>query len=153
MKAAELGIHGTALQAAQEFEARYPKVPFTRGRSTVAGQARAMSQNVVVNRKWTAETYKKPLCAAAAACQKWVDANPLATTEAQVEAGLAAVLATFSDAELFKLSCHLSGEAFDAQPDADKEKDDFLRALAVKYGGKFLDMEGGLKRRHWQARP
>lgn len=153
MNVSQLGLRGVALQAAWEFSKRYPGTVFTSGRRSVTDQARAMASNAAVNRKWIEQTYKKPLCAAAKACQAWVDANPIAKTKEQIAAGLEAVLKTFSDAELAKLSCHLSGDAFDVEPDGMTEKDEYLNELATKHGGKFLDKEGGLKRRHWQARP
>ncbi len=153
MKVNQLGLRGTALQAAQDFERRYPDAVFTSGRRGVADQARAMAQNVASNRQWIAETYKKPLCAAARALQDWVDRTPHANAVSDLTVGFVAILQTFSDDELGKLTCHLSGDAFDAQTDGDLSKDAFLQSLAAKYGGKFLDKEGGLKRRHWQARP
>lgn len=148
MKADQLGLRGTALQAARDYEARYPDVVFTSGRRSLQDQARAMAQNVVVNRQWIGQTYK-----AAGKLQAWVDAHPEAKSHASTEAGLLSVLQGMTDDERARVSCHLSGDAFDVKPDNDKGKDDYLKSLAVQYGGKYLDTEGGLRRRHWQARP
>lgn len=148
MKADSLGLQGTALLASREYETRYPDVVFTSGKRDLADQARAMAQNVAQNRQWIGQTYK-----AAGKLQAWVDANPGAKTMGAIEAGLLSVLHKLTPAELDKISCHLSGGAFDIQPDEDVAKDDYLKTLAVKYGGRYLDKEGGLKRRHWQARP
>lgn len=55
--------------------------------------------------------------------------------------------------ELAALSLHLSGDAFDAQPDkARPEIAKWLHAEAIARGGKFIENEGGLWRWHWQAR-
>lgn len=151
MKVTQLGLRGSALQAALEYEHKYPDAVFTSGRRQIADQARAMGQNTVLNRKWIVQTYKSSV--GARACQAWVDTNPLATTASQLAAGIEGTLKTLSDSDLALLSCHLSGDAFDVQPDGDFDKDEFLKALAVKYGGKFLEKEGGLRRRHWQAKP
>ena len=48
-----------------------------------------MASNVVKNRKWIAQTYKES--DARAACQKWVDDHPAATTQAEIQAGLLSV--------------------------------------------------------------
>src|SRR5207244_8004636 len=97
------------------------------------------------NRKWIEQTY-----AAAASLQKWVDDHPKATTVDDIAAGLKETLDGMTEAARGGVSKHLSGEAFDVQPqtkDAEKIKAD-MRALPGVT--KFLDQEGGLVRWHAQ---
>ena len=107
-----------------------------------------MASNVVKNRKWIVQTYKPT--PVSAACQKWVDENPQATSSAAVAAGLLAVLNGFADTDLRRLSKHLSGDAFDVQPvmqNAEAIKADILALAGLD---KFLEKEGGLIRWHAQ---
>lgn len=144
----ELNLRGTAKDAAYQLRAKHPGIVFTSGRRDKADQARAMASNVVKNRKWIVQTYKPT--PVSAACQTWVDDNPQAKSAADIAAGLVTVLNGFPDAELRRLSKHLSGDAFDVQPvavDAESIKAD-IRALSGL--DKFLDKEGGLVRWHAQ---
>jgi len=126
----------------------HPSVTFTSGRRNKAEQASAMASNVVKNRNWIEETYlASPL---RTRCQDWVDAHPDKKTQAEIAEGLTGVFDAATDAELGKLSKHLSGEAFDVQPvtvnaDAIKKTIRELDGLS-----KFLDKEGGLVRWHAQ---
>jgi hypothetical protein len=143
-----LALNDTAKQAAYTLKAKHHEITFTSGRRDKADQARAMASNVVKNRKWIVRTYKPT--PVSAACQKWIDDNPQATSSAAIQAGLVSVLNKFGDPDLRKLSKHLSGDAFDVQPvtqNADQIKAD-IRALAGL--DKFLDKEGGLIRWHAQ---
>jgi hypothetical protein len=143
-----LDLAATAKMAAYALKRAHPSVIFTSGRRNKRDQARAMSENVVLNRKWIEQTYAKTL--ASDNCQKWVDDNPDKTTQQEIEAGLARVIDALPDAELARLSKHLSGEAFDVQPvseDAEQIKATIRSLLGLKV---FLDMEGGLIRWHAQ---
>ncbi len=143
-----LDLSGTAKKAAYELKKAHPSVTFTSGRRNKGDQARAMAENVVLNRKWIEQTYAKST--ARDNCQKWVDDNPDRKTQEEIEAGLASVLDALTDAELAQLSKHLSGEAFDVQPvTADAEK---IKATIRSLSGlkKFLETEGGLVRWHAQ---
>jgi len=138
----------TAKIAAYALKKAHPDVEFTSGRRNKRDQARAMSENVVLNRKWIEQTYAKTT--ARDNCQKWVDDHPDKQTQEEIEAGLASVIEALPDAELAKLSKHLSGEAFDVQPvTVDAEK---IKATIRSLPGQnvFLDMEGGLIRWHAQ---
>ncbi len=151
MRANQLGLKGEALKAAQAFERAFPEAVFTSGNRSTADQARAMAQNAAQDRGYIKETYAKPLCLVARALQSWLDKNPTLTSVEDLRNGFLAILLTFSDSELHKLSSHLSGGAFDVQPDDDEAKDTFLENEAKQRGGKFIRREGKLKRRHWQA--
>src|SRR5262249_62141138 len=74
-----LDLAPVARAAAYELKRLHPGVVFTSGRRDTTGQARAMASNVVKNRKWIVQTYKAS--EACAACQKWVDDHPEATTQ------------------------------------------------------------------------
>jgi hypothetical protein len=126
----------------------------TSGRRSVAEQAHAMATNVVLNHKWIEETYSdSPV---SEACQAWVDEHPHRAKEvAECAEGLLGVLHGFSDPDLRHLSWHMSGDAFDCEPDGD---DDHLKVLheivaeCAASGGtaKLLTEEGGLTRWHLQ---
>lgn len=143
-----LHLAATARAAAYALKLAHPGVAFTSGQRSKEDQARAMSANVVSNRKWIEQTYaKSPLCEK---CQEWVDANPDKKTAVEIADGLLSVFNTFADADLGKFSKHLSGEAFDVQPvtkDAEAIKTT-IRGLAGL--SKFFDTEGDLVRWHAQ---
>ena len=143
-----LNLRGAARRAAYALKKAHPSVKFTSGRRGKEDQARAMASNVVSNRKWIGETYRAtPI---SAACQKWVDANPGKKTQAEIAEGLVSVMAATTDAELAKLSKHLSGDAFDVQP-VEKDAEAIKKTIRGLDGlEKFLDKEGGLVRWHAQ---
>src|SRR5438067_216314 len=142
-----LDLAATAKAGAQALKKKHPGISFTSGRRNVAKQAHAMASNIVSgkDRKWIEKTY-----ASAAALQKWVDDHPKATTVDQISKGLEDTMNGLSAADLGKVSKHLSGEAFDVQPqeeDAAAIKKD-IKALSGLT--KFLEKEGGLVRWHAQ---
>lgn len=143
-----LDLSVVARIAAYELKKKHPSVQFTSGRRDKQEQANAMAANVVLNRSWIQQTYAHS--AARDACQKWVDDNKDQRTTDQIATGLRKVLDGLTDAQLARLSKHLSGDAFDVQP---VEKD----AIAIKNTirglpglDKFLEKEGGLVRWHAQ---
>jgi hypothetical protein len=143
-----LGLVETARAAAYALKKNHPTIKFTSGRRNKDDQARAMAQNVVLNRKWIEETYGKSK--ARDACQKWLDDHPDKTTQDAIEAGLQSVLDGLTDAEVRRLSKHLAGEAFDVKPvrkDAETIKATIRGLPGLK---KFLEKEGGLVRWHAQ---
>lgn len=143
-----LDLSPAARHAAYLLKQAHPDVIFTSGRRNRRDQARAMSENVILNRKWIEQTYAPNL--ASANCQRWVDENPDKTTQEEIEEGLANVIFSLPEGELAKLSKHLSGDAFDVQPveeGAEQIKATIRRLPALKV---FLDMEGGLIRWHAQ---
>lgn len=144
-----LGLRGYALMGARALKAAHPSVVFTSGKRNATDQARAMAANVALNRQWIAQTYK--ISVARHACQQWVNAHP-GTTRAQIEAGLLGVFATLPDAELLKLSRHLTGDAFDVEP---VPNGDAIKSCIRDLPGLdcFLEREGGLTRWHAQFHP
>ncbi len=142
-----LGLAKTAKEAAKTLKKKHPDILFTSGRRTVAQQAHAMASNIVQsnNRQWIKRTYQS-----AAKLQKWVDDNPKATTVDDIAEGLETVLNTMADSDQAKISKHLSGEAFDVQPQ-DKDAEAIKKDIQALPGiTKFLDKEGGLVRWHAQ---
>ena len=143
-----LKLRGAAREAAYALKRAHPSVTFTSGRRSKDDQARAMASNVVKNRKWIEQTYKPGVVCKA--CQQWVNDHPEATTKELIAKGLASVMNAASDADVGKVSKHLSGDAFDVQPvsvNAEAIKTT-IRGLAGL--DKFLDKEGGLVRWHAQ---
>lgn len=122
-------------------------VVFLSGRRTVAAQAEAMAGNVLLNRRWIEQTYAPS--AQRAALQGWVDANPAAATKTDVAAGLAGVMADWSDAEKLKVSRHMAGLAFDLKSLTGTEGMAVRQTIAaLPHLRRFLDKEGGLVRWH-----
>ena len=143
-----LDLAPVARTAAYALKRLHPEVVFTSGRRDKVGQARAMAANVLRNRQWIVQTYlASPVCTA---CQKWVDENPAALTQDAIQQGLIGVFDSIGEAELGRISKHLSGEAFDVQPVAGNA--DAIKASIRALAGltKFLDREGGLERWHAQ---
>ena len=142
-----LDLTATAKAAAKDLKKKHPDITFTSGRRNVSEQASAMASNIVSgkDRKWIEKTY-----ASAASLQKWVDDNPKAKTVDEIAKGLEETMNGMAESKLSQVSKHLSGEAFDVQPqdkDADAIKTD-IKALSGLT--KFLDKEGGLVRWHAQ---
>lgn len=143
-----LHLSDTAKAAAYALKDAHPAVVFTSGRRDKHSQAHAMASNVVSNRDWIKETYLPS--EVSSACQQWVDDNPDQTSLDEITAGIEGVFDSMSDAQLAKISKHLSGDAFDVQPvtaNADAIKAT-IRGLAGL--SKFLEKEGGLVRWHAQ---
>lgn len=143
-----LQLRGAARKGAYALKRAHPSVKFTSGRRNKDDQARAMASNVVSNRKWIGQTYRAGVVSSG--CQKWVDDNPAATTKEAIAAGLLTVMNAASDADLAKLSKHLSGDAFDVQP-VEVNAEAIKKSIRELDGlDKFLDREGGLVRWHAQ---
>lgn len=143
-----LHLAATAKRAAYALKKAHPTIVFTSGRRNKADQARAMAGNVVANRQWIKQTYADTK--ASRECQNWIDSHPAVRTKEEIAAGLLSVLNGLTDAEIGRLSKHLSGEAFDVQPveqNANEIKATIRRLLGLT---KFLDREGGLVRWHAQ---
>lgn len=147
MRAEDLGLAEPARTAALALQSRFPTVVFTSGRRGVDDQARAMASNIVHNRQWIAQTYLD-----AQVLQDWVNANPEATSQGDIAHGLAAIMASWSDAQKARVSKHFSGQAFDVQPVAGT-LGDRIKAFIPGLPGvkKFLTTEGGLIRWHVQT--
>jgi hypothetical protein len=143
-----LDLSAVAKKAAYELKEKHPSVHFTSGRRDKQEQGHAMAANVVLNRNWIKETYVQS--AARDACQKWVDENKDKKMTDKIAAGLKKVLDGLTDAELARLSKHLSGDAFDVQP-VDTDAGEIKKTIRGLPGlDKFLEKEGGLVRWHAQ---
>ena len=143
-----LDLRGNARSGAYALKKAHPSVKFTSGRRNKEDQARAMASNVVHNRKWIEDTYVSTTISKD--CQKWVDDNPDKKTQDEIAAGLLSVMNAASDADLGKLSKHLSGDAFDVQP-VETNADAIKKTIRGLPGlDKFLEKEGGLVRWHAQ---
>ena len=142
----KLSLGPVARAAAYELKQKHPQVIFTSGRRGKADQARAMSQNVVLQRDWIRMTYA--VNKVSTACQAWVEAHPEAASASSIEAGLMSVFNSMNDTELGQFSLHMSGNAFDLQP---MEPDTAgIKATIPTLAGyrKFLEKEGNLVRWH-----
>ena len=106
----ELKLEPVAEQAARLLQQKHPNIEFTSGRRNVAQQAHAMAANIVSlhDRQWIGKTYL-----AGAVLQKWVDDHPNAVTIDQITAGLQETMSAMAEADLLKISRHLTGRAFD----------------------------------------
>ncbi len=147
-----LNLAPSARAAALALLAKHPDVVFTSGRRGLADQAQAMASNIVLNRRWIAETYRAT--AERDQLQAWVDANPEATTRDGIAAGLLAIMETWGDAQRARLSRHFAGLAFDVRPVGGGDGE----AIKVTIRGlpglvKFLEREGGLVRWHAEFAP
>ena len=142
-----LDLAPTAKAAALEIKKKHPDVVFTSGRRGLAEQASAMASNIVSSgdRNWIRKTY-----AAADALQKWVDDHPEATSKADLAAGLEATLDALPDADRNKVSKHLTGQAWDIQPQTANAAAIKADIRALPGLTKFLEKEGGLVRWHAQ---
>ena len=141
----EMQLAPVAKNAATILQGKHPQIEFTSGRRSIFQQAHAMANNVVVNRKWIGQTYL-----AGAKLQQWVDQHPEAKTVDAITAGLEQTMKAMPEAELLKISRHLTGKAFDVRPvtaNATAIKADILKLPGLH---KFLDKEGGLVRWHAQ---
>jgi hypothetical protein len=142
-----LKLSSSAKKAAEELLKAHPEVVFTSGRREMKDQARAMASNVVKNRNWIKQTYRANK--ASRECQKWVDDNPDAKTQAEIAAGLLKTLNGLGTAA-GEISKHLTGDAFDVQPVTKNAAEIKKTIRGLKGLKKFLEKEGGLIRWHAQ---
>ncbi len=142
----DLDLSGAAKTGAESLKTQFGQIiVFTSGRRTVASQSKAMAQNIVstANRKWIENTYaaspeRKEL-------QDWVDKNPQATSVAQIQAGLSAIMDNWDDSQRVRISRHFAGLAFDMVPVRGEKEEDIVKAIkALPSYKKFLDGEGGV---------
>ncbi len=143
----EMQLEPVAKQAATILKNKHPTLEFTSGRRTVRQQAHAMAGNIVVlhDRQWIGKTYL-----AGAKLQQWVDQHPQAVTVDAITDGLEQTMNAMPEADLMKISRHLTGRAFDIRPVILNSK--VIKADILKLPGlhKFLDHEGGHVRWHAQ---
>jgi hypothetical protein len=142
----ELGLVSYARVAAEALQAKHPEVVFTSGRRDSQQQAHAMAGNIVANRRWIEQTYAKT--PQRTSLQNWVDSHPLANTAREIAAGLAGVMAHWTEAQKKTLSQHFGGEAFDIQP-VPGDTAIIASIKALPHLRQFLQKEGG--REVWHA--
>ena len=142
----DLDLSGAAKTGAESLKTQFGQIiVFTSGRRTVASQSKAMARNIVstANRKWIENEYaaspeRKEL-------QDWVDQNPRATSVAQIQAGLSAIMDIWGDSQRGRISRHFAGLAFDMVPVRGEKEEDAVKAIkALPSFKKFLDGEGGV---------
>lgn len=139
----ELSLVDYARAAAEALRRAHPQVVFTSGRRDSQAQASAMAGNVVQRRRWIADTYTDT--AESRALQQWVDNHPTATTQAAIAAGLAGVMANWTDAQKSRLSRHFGGQAFDVQPVGGQAGEAIKATIkSLPRRRRFLQSEGGL---------
>ena len=143
-----LNLEPVAEAGALKLKEAFPHIRFTSGRRTVRDQARAMSHNVVLNRKWIEQTYR--VTDVSIALQKFVDEHPELKRAKELENGFVTVLESFSDEQVLDFSKHLSGMAFDIKPTWRDAKEIKEMVLTLEGLDKFIDREGGLVRWHVQ---
>jgi hypothetical protein len=139
----DLGLVYYAQAAAQQLLAGFPSVIFTSGRRDAKQQADAMAGNVLQNRKWIEQTYLPSPEREQLQC--WVDSHTAAVTQAAIAAGLAGIMAKWTDAQKKNLSPHFSGQAFDVHPVAGDQGTALKNAIPnLPNLRTFLEKEGGL---------
>lgn len=175
-------LQGDALEVASTVVHRWPGVRITSAARDFKDQARAMAQNACARRDslktaaddkytWIKDTYWPSI--AALALQRWFEQHPHAS-EPDVVAGFTHLMSGLQPVELRALSKHIvirerdEGDgtgavciddracAVDFAKHDDEAIDQELCAYLLEEArmrkGKFLDHEGGLVRRHWQAK-
>lgn len=138
----------------------YEVIEFTRGYSTLRGQARAMAKNVSLNRRWIEQTYtnpSRPSYAIAVALQKAVDTNPEVASREALERLIYEEMMKLPNAS--ELSFHTkvdaqgnpAAEAFDLVPVPYRLGDQVKSFIyTLPNLDKFLVKEGGLNIWHVQ---
>lgn len=151
---AQMKLSRMAREGAERLQAACPWVVFTSGRRDLDEQAHAMAVNVSINRNWIRETYLH-----AESLHRWVMAHPEADTTQTLHEGLYHHLLSLPDADVFKISYHLTGDAFDVRPMVHDGKptlygEKILEVMRSLPGlDKVLLKEGGLIRWHAQFVP
>lgn len=143
----DLDLSGDAKLGAESLKKQFGQlIVFTSGRRSVASQAKAMAENIVnvaKDRKWIEKTYAAS--AERTELQDWIDQNPQATTVAQIQAGLSAIMEAWSDSERAKISRHIAGLAFDLVPVRGAKEQEVVKAIkALASFRKLLDGEAGV---------
>lgn len=155
----EMQLHPIMEQACRQFEWAFQNVQWLSGRRDRTSQAAAMAPHIVRDRRWIAKTYLH-----AAHLQTAVDFHPEAQTVEQVSNLLFETMLGMTDAELDKVSDHLSGMAVDLVPMIFGDGDPTPTGQAAlkwlhdyPYTKKVLTREGGRIVWHWacqeQPRP
>lgn len=114
MELEQLRLAPYAMECARRLKHRFPNVVFTSGRRSLEDQARVMATNVMKNRNWIRETYK-----VGELLQPVVDRAPRNASRTQMEGLLLNQMLLLQDADVMKISAHLTGDAFDIRPMVD----------------------------------
>lgn len=152
-----LQLSPNARRAAEWVRRRYPDLRFTSGRRSLEDQARVMAQNTMrYGREWVKRTYR--YSPAIAAIVDWLERAPHIVDYDGVRDGIYATLLAQSDADLLRVSRHLTGDAFDLAWPGDTLgptiAQDVRENMPREFGlEKLIDREGGLRVLHLQFAP
>jgi hypothetical protein len=138
----DMNLEPDVADKARQLELLAGNVVFTSGRRTVAQQARAMATNETESPGYIQSTYAES--EAKEALLAWLAANPGADKPTMTQ-GFTDVLNGLTPDQQIKISRHLTGRAFDIQPNSASE--DQVNSLEPQL---FLTTEGGLSRWHVQ---
>jgi hypothetical protein len=138
----DMNLQPDVADKARELEMLAANVVFTSGLRTVAQQASAMATNETQSPGYVQETYAES--DAKEAILAWLSANPGADLPTMTQ-GFEDVLNGLTPDQQIKISRHLTGRAFDIQPNSATE--DQVNSLQPQL---FLTSEGGLSRWHVQ---
>lgn len=142
-----------AREGAEILQRECPFVIFTSGRRDLDAQAKAMAENVYLDRNFVHKVYRH-----GAAIHAWVLENPQINTVDELHDGIYTFMLGMSDADLWTLSAHLTGDAFDVKPLVNSAGEPTLygqKILSVmndlpNLSAKPLTREGSLVRWHCQ---
>ncbi len=138
----DMNLQPDVADKARQLEMLAANVVFTSGRRTVEQQASAMAQNETESPGYVQATYAES--DAKEAILAWLAANPGSDLPTMTQ-GFTDVLNGLTPDQQLKISRHLTGRAFDIQPNSATE--DQVNSLQPQL---FLTSEGGLSRWHVQ---
>lgn len=158
-------LEGDAREVATEMVKRWPDVVINDSRRDPNEQAERMAKNCMLERYFILGGGPRAVkgtyvwSRASQLCHDISVNQPSLTTLSALKTAFAQALLTLPTSELRKISKHLApvtagAHAFDVQPGGphDTEVCAYLASEAQRRGGRFLTVEAGLVRRHWQAR-
>ena len=140
----KLNLNPLAEAGAQSLRFRWGAlIKFNSGRRTPEDQAFSMAKNTVnLGRDWIYKTYKDS--PAKNALISWLNGNPTIKDLVGIQAGFEKVFAGLPEDQLYDLSYHLSGDAFDIQPLYGPNATIVKKAIEMLPGlNKVLYKEGG----------
>lgn len=149
---AQMKLSPFARQGAEMMQRKYPEIVFTSGRRDVFAQARAMAQNVLMERDWLVKTYKPgPVLSTLQMC---VLDNPQAQTVPQLADLFYEAMLGFPTDVLMGFSRHFTGDAWDAQwPGEALAPAMCADVLSLPHLHKLLTREGARRLIHAQFEP
>ena len=155
---AQMKLSPNARKGAEWVKDRHPSIVFTSGRRDPKDQARVMAQNVAIyGIGWLFATYK--MTPALKTLNAWVEANPTVKEPKLIAEGFYNCLLACHSGDLYTLSKHLTGDAWDAQWPADEAEAERICAdiqanMPAEYQmTKLITREGALRVIHVQFAP